>query len=102
MVQSNLKIISRNQLYHTDFESVLKGFQSNDNYDNASYTKKYQKHIPCSFAYEVVCINDRLSKPVVLCRRKMQSISLLKQFLKKMSISKNDKKSILRTIVSYP
>ena len=51
MVQSNLKIISRNQLYHTDFESVLKGFQSNDNYDNASYTKKYQKHIPCSFAY---------------------------------------------------
>lgn len=41
-------------------------------------------------------------KLVVLYSGKMQSISLLKQFLKKMSISKNDKKSILRTIVSYP
>ena len=32
-----------------DFEALLKGVPSNDRNDNTSYTKKYQKHIPCSF-----------------------------------------------------
>ena len=50
--------------------------------NNASYTKKYQAHIPCSFAYKVMCIDDKFSKPVLLYRGKMQSIDLLKQFLK--------------------
>ena len=26
-----------------------------------SYTKKYQDHIPCSFAYKVVCVDDKFS-----------------------------------------
>ena len=41
---------------YADFQSVLKGVQSNDNDNNASYTKKYQKHIPCSFAYLQSCL----------------------------------------------
>ena len=32
---------------NADFESVLKEVQSNDNDNNASYAKKYQKLIPC-------------------------------------------------------
>ena len=32
--------------------------------------KKYQEYIPCSFAYKVVCIDDRSSKPVVFYRVK--------------------------------
>ena len=40
----------------------------NDNYSNASYTKKYQKHIPCSFAYKFVWIDDKFNKQVVLYR----------------------------------
>ena len=36
--------------------------------NNTSYTEKYQDHIPCSFAYKVVCIDDKFSKPVVLHR----------------------------------
>ena len=28
--------------------------------------KKYQDHIPCSFAYQVVCIYDRFTKSIVL------------------------------------
>ena len=36
------------------------------NYSYASYTKKYQKHIRCSFAYKVVCIGNKFSQPVVL------------------------------------
>ena len=54
---------------YADFESALKGVKSNDN-DNSSYTKKYQKHIPCSFAYKVVRIDDKFGTPVVLYRGK--------------------------------
>ena len=55
---------------YADFESVLKRIQSNDNDNNASYAKKYQKYIPFNFAYKVVCIDDIFSKPVVLYRGK--------------------------------
>ena len=55
---------------YADFESALKRIQSNDSDNNDSYTKRYKKHIPCSFAYKVVCIGDRFSKPVVIYRRK--------------------------------
>ena len=47
----------------------MKGVKNND-INNASYTEKYQNHIPCSFAYKVVCIDDKFSKPVVLYRGK--------------------------------
>ena len=29
-----------------------------------SYTKKYHKHVPCSYAFKVVCIDNTFSKPV--------------------------------------
>ena len=32
------------------------------------YTKKYQDQIPCSFAYKVVCVDDRFIKPIVINR----------------------------------
>ena len=45
---------------YADFECNVKGVKSNDK-NNASYTKKYQDHISCSFAYKVVCIDDKFS-----------------------------------------
>ena len=38
--------------------------------NNTSYTEKYQKHIPCSFAYKVVCIDNKFRKLLALCRGK--------------------------------
>ena len=35
-----------------------------------SNTRKYQDHIPCSFAYKLVCVDDKFSKDVVLYRGK--------------------------------
>ena len=32
--------------------------------------KKYQDHIPCSFAYQLVFVDDRFTKLIVLCRGK--------------------------------
>ena len=47
---------------YPDFESVLKELKRINKDSNTSYTKKYQEHIPCSFAYKVVCIDDKLAK----------------------------------------
>ena len=55
---------------YADFESVLKGVQSNDTNNNTCYTEKYKKHIPCSFAYKVICFYNKISKPIVFYRGK--------------------------------
>ena len=59
---------------YADFECILRttlsiGVKSSDK-NNASYTEKYQDHIPCSFAYKVVCVDNKFSKDVVLYRGK--------------------------------
>ena len=33
-----------------------------------SNTNKYHNHVPCSFAYKVVCIDNRFSKRIVIYR----------------------------------
>ena len=33
-----------------------------------SFAKKYQDHVPCSFAYKLVCVDDRFSKPIFVYR----------------------------------
>ena len=51
---------------YADFECILKGVDSDIiNYD-ISYTRKYQDYISCSFAYKVVCVDNKYSKKVVL------------------------------------
>ena len=47
---------------YADFGGNLERVESYED----SYTKKYQDHVPCSFAYKVVCIGDRFSKPIVV------------------------------------
>ena len=55
---------------YADFECILKSIDCGVDNDCFSYTKKYQDHIPCIFAYKVVCIDDKYSKDVVLYRGK--------------------------------
>ena len=57
-----------------DFECNLRGVE---NY-GGSYTKKYQDHIPCSFAYKVVRVGEV----------KMQPMNLLQQFLRSINIAR--------------
>ena len=68
---------------YADFESLLKGVEISDKNNNTSCTEKYQKHIPCSFAYKVVCIDNKFSKNLFFTEENMQSIGLLKPFSKK-------------------
>ena len=65
---------------YVDFECNVKRVRSSDRSDNALYTKKYQKHIPCSFAYKVVCVDDKFSKPVVLYRGKHAINRFIKEY----------------------
>ena len=54
---------------YADFECILKGVKSSDK-NNGSYTKKYQDHVPCIFAYKFVCVDNKFSKKVGLYRGK--------------------------------
>ena len=53
--------------------------------DCFSYTAKYQDHIPCSFAYTLVCVNDKYSKDVVLYRVKNAVYKFIQSTLKNYS-----------------
>ena len=63
---------------YADFECNLRGVESYE----GSYTKKYQDHIPCSFAYKVVCIDDRFTKPIVVYRGENAAYEFIKAILK--------------------
>ena len=52
------------------FECISKKVECDSIKNNSSYTEKYQSDIPCSFAYKVVCIDNKFSKKVVLYRGK--------------------------------
>ena len=49
---------------YADFECNLRDVERYE----GSYTKKYQDQVPCSFAYKVVYIEGRFTKPIVVFR----------------------------------
>ena len=63
---------------YADFECNLRGVESYE----GSYTKKYQDHVPCSFAYKVVCIDDRFSKPIVVFSGENAAYEFIKAMFK--------------------
>ena len=63
---------------YADFECNLKNVECYE----GTYTKKYHEHVPCSYAYKVVCIDDRFSKPIVVYRGKNAAYEFIKAILK--------------------
>ena len=47
---------------YADFECNLKSLESYE----GSYSKKYQNHIPHSFSYRLICVDDKFSKSIVV------------------------------------
>ena len=66
-----------------DFKCILEKVKSDiiECDSNSSYIRKYQDHIPCSFADKVVCIDNRFSKKVVLHRGKDAVYKFIKSIL---------------------
>ena len=76
--QNDFKQIPVSFQIYTDFEYNLRCVGSYE----GSYTKKYQDHVPCSFAYKVVCIDDRFTKPIVVYRGENAAYEFIKAILK--------------------
>ena len=47
-----------------DFESIVVPENNGNQNPEESYTNKYQKHITCSYRFKLVCVDDKLSKPL--------------------------------------
>ena len=79
---------------NVDFECVIKGSKSNKKTSGSyikiqkSISKKYQDHIPGSFAYKLVCADDKFSQPVVPYRCENEAYGFIKMMLAEFVYSK--------------
>ena len=62
---------------YADFECNLENVECYE----GTYTKKYHEHVPCSYAFKVVCIDDRFSKPIVVYRGENAAYKFIKAIL---------------------
>ena len=81
-------IIADKYIVHLNFMLILSVIWRRLKFMKSSIKKKNHNHISCSFAYKVVCIDDRFSKPIVFLGVKTLLMNLLKQFLRSMSTVK--------------
>ena len=63
---------------YADFECNLESVESYE----GSYPKIYQDHIPCSFTYKLVCVDDKFTKPIVIFRGENPAYEFIKTILK--------------------
>ena len=61
-----------------DFECNLKNIKCCE----GNYTKKYHEHVSCSYAYKVVCIDDKYSKSIVVYKEVNSAYKFIKAILK--------------------
>ena len=45
-------------------------------------TQKYQDHVPCSFVYKLVCVDDKFTKPIVVFTCEKTPYEFVKAILK--------------------
>ena len=70
------------------FADLEYNFQDTEIY-GGSCTKKYHDHVPCSYAFKVVCIDNRFSEPVVVCRGENAAYEFIRAILKEYKYCKN-------------
>ena len=63
---------------YADFECNLESVQSYE----GSYSKKYQNHIPCSFGYKLVCVDNKFTKSIIVSRGENAAYEFIKVILK--------------------
>ena len=50
-------------MIYADFENILVPEENGNQNPDLFYTNKYQNHVPCSYRYKLVCVNDKPSEP---------------------------------------
>ena len=73
---------------YADFECNLKSVEGYESF----YSKKYQDHIPGSFAYKLVCVDDKFTKPIVVFRGENSAYEFIKAILKEYQYCKKARK----------
>ena len=69
-------------IIYADFECILEKVDSDIECSlNSLYTRKYQDHVPCSFAYKVVCVDNKYSKKIHFYRGKDAVYEFIKSIL---------------------
>ena len=81
---------------YVDIESNLESVEIYD----SSCTKKYQGHIPCSFPYKHVCVDDKFTGPIVVFRGENAAYEFIKAILKEHEYCKKIMKKHLTKIWS--
>ena len=71
-------------LIYVNFACSLKAVETYEGF----YSKKFQVHDPCSFAYIVVCIDHKFTKPVAVVRGKNAAYEFIKAVLKSVNTLK--------------
>ena len=59
-------------------ECILKSVKSNEGF----YTERYQEHISCSFSHNLVCVDNKFSKPIVVSRGVIADYKFIEAILK--------------------
>ena len=77
---------------YADFECNLRNVEVYE----GPYTKKYHEHVPCSFAYKTVCIDDRFSKPIVVYRGENAAYEFIKAILKEYKYCKKVTNTLIK------
>ena len=63
---------------YADFEINLKNVESYE----GSYSKNYQDHVPRSFAYKLICVDDEFTKPIDVFRGENAAYKFIETILK--------------------
>ena len=50
--------------------------------------KKYQDHVPCSFAYKLICVDDEFTKPILVFRGENAAYEFIEAILKELEYCK--------------
>ena len=69
---------------YADFECNLESVESYE----GSYSTKYQDHIPCGFAYKLVCVDNKFTKPIFVFRGKNATYEFIKAIAKEYQFCK--------------
>ena len=63
---------------YANCEYNLKNVESYESF----YSKEYQDHVPCSFAYSLICVDDEFTKPIVVFRGENAAYKFIEAILK--------------------
>ena len=81
---------------YADFKCNLKNFESYE----GTYSKKYQDHVPCSFAYKLICVDDEFTKPIAVFRGENATYKFIKAIFKEYQYCKKVmKKHFNKTLI---